>query len=351
MVHPLLDPAAAPPEHCSFNSRVPTAVTFENATQRTVEVMWLNYHGAAHRYHTLPPDGSAVQLTFTAHPWAFRDPADPAAVLVVEGQAVFYAPPQAHGSDRPRAVIREAERQPWGPAHHLHTPPAFQEQAAALLLCHRRLARGGVVLQGAQEQGAQGGWCGRLRGAVSWPRRQQGPDQGRPDGQAGPEEAALPVPAAQQQPGLGDLPQELLLVVLAAAAPTVPILVKPALPQGVSPAELPPGALEQLFRAGGSEEGGGTQANGSGGTSAASGASLRLAVRREEQARRMPAHQLWQLRGQQEDPQPPPLAAVPHPLLGNPAVFVLAAGPGPNPLPGPAPSQPVHDVPEGLFPA
>lgn len=61
MVHPLLDPAVAQTQHQSLGSRLPTAVTFENATHRTVDVMWLDYHGIAHRYHSLPPSASAVQ--------------------------------------------------------------------------------------------------------------------------------------------------------------------------------------------------------------------------------------------------------------------------------------------------
>lgn len=61
MVYPVLDAAAVLPEHRSINSRIPTAVAFENATQRRVEVIWLSYQGDAHHYHTLLPGASTVQ--------------------------------------------------------------------------------------------------------------------------------------------------------------------------------------------------------------------------------------------------------------------------------------------------
>lgn len=128
-----------------------------------------------------------------------------------------------------------------------------------------------------------------------------------------------------------------MLKIIASAAPSIPLVAKPALPQGVSPAELLPEALEQLFRAG---VHGGAAGSPPGGSSSEGGeAGLWQAVPGEEQERYMPSHQLWQLRIQQEDPQPPPLAAVPHPFQGYQLPH-LAAGAGANPQPAdPAPGQ------------
>ena len=139
-------------------------------------------------------------------------------------------------------------------------------------------------------------------------------------------------------------------MVLTAAAPPVPLLVKPVLPQGLSPAELPHAALEHLFRAGPCTGAGGSRSRGS--TSVDGGAGLWQAARREEQERSMPAKQLWQLRAQQEDPQPPPLAPEPHPLLGNQPIFAagllqLVAGADPNPLP----AEPGNGAADGQQPA
>lgn len=144
-------------QHRSLNCRVPTAVIFENATTRAVDVVWLSYHGMPHRYHTLQPGRRTVQLTFTAHPWVFSCPADPGAVCVVNRQAVYYPPPQQAGAPQPLAVIRDAEQQPWAPAHHLHTPPAFQQMARALLLCHTRQCAAGSAgtVDRWQEQGEE----------------------------------------------------------------------------------------------------------------------------------------------------------------------------------------------------
>lgn len=49
--------------------------------------------------------------------------------------------------------------------------------------------------------------------------------------------------------------QELLLLVLAAAAPSIPHVVKPAMPPGVQPGELLEEEAAQLFRAAGGEGG------------------------------------------------------------------------------------------------
>lgn len=150
------------------------------------------------------------RFTFTAHPWAFCDPADPSAVLVVEGQAVIYGPPHTQGSQRPRLVIREANRQPWSPACHMHTPPTFQQQAVALLLCHRRLARGHMLGAATRKPVVHGAWHERLHN-MACPCWRYGAEQahsaGQPSGQAEGEEAGALLPATPNQAGLGDLPQ------------------------------------------------------------------------------------------------------------------------------------------------
>lgn len=57
---------------------------------------------------------------------------------------------------------------------------------------------------------------------------------------------AHPTPPHQPAP---PPPQDILLHILAAAAPTVPLLRRPRLPHGVEAGELPPGVLEARFRA------------------------------------------------------------------------------------------------------
>lgn len=56
-------------------------------------------------------------------------------------------------------------------------------------------------------------------------------------------------------PDSRSLPQELLLLVLAAAAPTIPLVVKPAMPHGVQPGDLAEEDAAQLFRMPGGQRG------------------------------------------------------------------------------------------------
>lgn len=54
-------------------SRGLSFVRFCNATQRKVEVIWMNYEGARVKYKTLEPDEFFDVNTYVAHPWLFQD--------------------------------------------------------------------------------------------------------------------------------------------------------------------------------------------------------------------------------------------------------------------------------------
>ncbi|KAL4434175.1 hypothetical protein ABPG75_000616 [Micractinium tetrahymenae] len=239
-----------PATHRSLNCRTATMVEFCNDTQHEVETLWLGYDGAERRYYTLQPGQRVRQPTYTAHPWVFRVfrvPGAPSEQLVVQDQAVLYVPPLLPGLDKPavEAHIRAVAGVAWSPASHAAFPPDFRAAAAALLCCHRQLVGGissGAAPEGASGPERQGGW-------LRWLSRQLSGQGASPRKRA---EVAQGAPQRQKHPCccLGDLPKDLLLDVLAAAAPFVPLLVKPALPHGLEPGELSPEAL-QLFRQGG----------------------------------------------------------------------------------------------------
>lgn len=54
-------------------SRNLSFVRFCNATQRKVEVIWINYEGARVKYKTLEPEEFFDVNTYVAHPWVFQD--------------------------------------------------------------------------------------------------------------------------------------------------------------------------------------------------------------------------------------------------------------------------------------
>jgi hypothetical protein len=287
--------------HRSLNCHHATDVEFVNCTDFTVTTTWLDYSGMPRAYYTLGPGASVRQPTFGAHPWVFESD-DTEQTCVVDNQPVFYPPVAPLGAPATQACIRIASPLPWSPAHHLQFHAAFRAEVAALLLCHRRLQ---LLPQTAPASHMhlppQGCWLWQqqqwLLGKCPELVKQLARDSG----------LLLPAPSLvssyasvstlqQQHPGLGDLPkvraqhgswsagerwqhsprsrmphtpccpillsyapswllpplaipslQDLLLEVVAAAAPLTLHLVKPLRPHGISLGDLPPQAAE-LFR-------------------------------------------------------------------------------------------------------
>ncbi|XP_071517189.1 uncharacterized protein [Panulirus ornatus] len=73
----------------SLRSRQRSYVRFVNRTQRTVDVIWLDYNGVRQKYKTLIPGEAFKVNTFVTHPWIFRD-AETTATLLVNSEEVFY---------------------------------------------------------------------------------------------------------------------------------------------------------------------------------------------------------------------------------------------------------------------
>lgn len=57
----------------SSQSRVHAFARFYNKTQRTVNVIWINYQGTRVRYKTLQKGEWIDVNTFVGHPWVFHD--------------------------------------------------------------------------------------------------------------------------------------------------------------------------------------------------------------------------------------------------------------------------------------
>lgn len=67
----------------SRQSHRPTLV-FSNASQRTLEVVWLNHEGAERSYGTIDPNGRVHRVeTFATHPFVIKDHSTGERLLVV----------------------------------------------------------------------------------------------------------------------------------------------------------------------------------------------------------------------------------------------------------------------------
>ena len=56
-------------------SQVCSLVRFINTTQRSIDIIWLNYEGIGVVYRTVRPRQYVDVNTFVGHPWIFRDSA------------------------------------------------------------------------------------------------------------------------------------------------------------------------------------------------------------------------------------------------------------------------------------
>jgi len=75
----------------SKNSNRHSYVRFINATERRVDVIWINYEGVRVKYKTLDPAEYFDVTSFVSHPWVFLD-AETHTKLVVSSKEIFDCP-------------------------------------------------------------------------------------------------------------------------------------------------------------------------------------------------------------------------------------------------------------------
>lgn len=56
----------------SLNSRMETYVLFENKSNSTVDINWINYNGGEEIYASMAPGSVHLQPSFATHPWSVR---------------------------------------------------------------------------------------------------------------------------------------------------------------------------------------------------------------------------------------------------------------------------------------
>ena len=58
----------------SLHSHVRSFVLFRNCSERSVDILWVDFQGELVWYGTLQPTEIKMINTFATHPWIFRDP-------------------------------------------------------------------------------------------------------------------------------------------------------------------------------------------------------------------------------------------------------------------------------------
>ncbi|GJP54940.1 hypothetical protein CLOM_g13946 [Closterium sp. NIES-68] len=121
---------------CAGPSTKPTVITFRNATDTAVQPYWVDYDGKEVPYECLQPGRVYRQRSFVQHPWVFRDKATHEPFVV--GKRVLVFPQDASRSEM---VIKRPELLPWSTESHHRFPKESKDCVAALLLCCNRLTR------------------------------------------------------------------------------------------------------------------------------------------------------------------------------------------------------------------
>ncbi|CAI5482142.1 unnamed protein product [Closterium sp. Yama58-4] len=121
---------------CSGPSTKPTVITFRNATDTAVQPYWVDYDGKEVPYECLQPGRVYRQRSFVQHPWVFRDKATHEPFVVGKRALAF---PQ--DSSRSEMIIKRPELLPWTTQTHYRFPMEFRGCVATLLLCCNRLTK------------------------------------------------------------------------------------------------------------------------------------------------------------------------------------------------------------------
>jgi len=129
----------------STSSDDSTFIMFENQTDTTVKLYWLNYDGHEVAYRSIAPGRVHRQQTFMTHPWTFKlhDPAGAAKEedVVVENRRVIF-PREEPEAMTQRAVLRKPSVWTWSPQNHLKCfPKDFVESTQSFLLSYNYLSK------------------------------------------------------------------------------------------------------------------------------------------------------------------------------------------------------------------
>eukprot|EP00803_Ostreobium_quekettii_P006741 evm.model.scf_462.4 EVM.evm.TU.scf_462.4 scf_462:18879-19714(-) len=128
----------------SLHSKVSTHVSFVNNLDVPVAILWLNYRGDEVLYATLRPGARYRQQTYVTHPWTFRctrggNPND----VVVGHRRVLFPTRQESVVAMERPAAAGAAGMRWSIDRHWYFKwwPGFASGVRALLMCHKRLER------------------------------------------------------------------------------------------------------------------------------------------------------------------------------------------------------------------
>lgn len=136
--------ARGAPQHRSLESQTHIALQFENCTEHTVRVAWLDFQGLPVSYAILLPGSTTLQHSFATHAWTFEALSPPGwfmrsratlPVLVCADTLamVVYGEP----APAPKRVrICAASQRTWSPAAHAAHFDAYSKSVRTVLLIH-----------------------------------------------------------------------------------------------------------------------------------------------------------------------------------------------------------------------
>ena len=64
---------------------LPITLTFNNLSERVVEMAWISYDGQLTTYGSIEPGDDYTQSTYASHPWAIKDQQNDQVHAVVVG--------------------------------------------------------------------------------------------------------------------------------------------------------------------------------------------------------------------------------------------------------------------------
>ncbi|KAM4022002.1 von Hippel-Lindau disease tumor suppressor isoform 1-T2 [Anomaloglossus baeobatrachus] len=98
-----IPPGLRPPQLRSINSRQLAQVMFCNRSSRTVQPIWVNFHGDPQPYPVLLPGTGRRMNTYQGHIWLFRE-VDTDVALTVDKKEIYVPATNENGQQQPTMV-------------------------------------------------------------------------------------------------------------------------------------------------------------------------------------------------------------------------------------------------------
>lgn len=129
----------------SMSSDESTHILFENQTDTSIKLFWINYDGNEVPYRSIQPGKSHRQQTFLTHPWTFKavdsKPNLPMDFVVVNDSRVVF-PDENRNAPESKKVLQRPDGWDWDmDSHAKRFPTEFIDATQTFLLCYDRMRK------------------------------------------------------------------------------------------------------------------------------------------------------------------------------------------------------------------